>query len=99
MAVKVAINGFGRIGRALFRQMIVDKDIEIVALNGVRDINTAANLIKYDSTLGRFEHYRAVEAKENTISVYGKEIKVFNNRTPETLPWKEEITNLLDTIK
>lgn len=89
MAVKVAINGFGRIGRALFRQMIVDKDIDIVALNGVRDINQAANLIKYDSTLGRFEHYRAVEAKEDSIAVYGKEIKVFNARGAEELPWAE----------
>lgn len=89
MAIKVAINGFGRIGRAVFRHMIGDKDMDIVAINGVRDIKTAANLIKYDSTLGRFEHYRAVKAEEDAIYVYGKEIKVFNARTPEELPWTE----------
>lgn len=89
MAVKVAINGFGRIGRIAFRQMFGDAEFDIVAINGIKDVDMAAHLIKYDSVLGRFEHYKEVETTENAILVCGKEIKVFNARTAEELPWKE----------
>ncbi len=89
MAVKVAINGFGRIGRIAFRQMINDPDFEIVALNGIKDVEMGAHLIKYDTILGRFEFYKEVETTENSIIVCGKEIKVFNAREASELPWKE----------
>ena len=86
MAVKVAINGFGRIGRIAFRQMINDPDFEIVALNGIKDVEMGAHLIKYDTILGRFEFYKEVETTENSIIVCGKEIKVFNAREASELP-------------
>ncbi len=89
MAVKVGINGFGRIGRLVFRAAIDEgaKDIEIVAVNDLTDARTLAHLLKYDSTFGAFKG--TVEAKEGAIVVNGKEIKVFSQKDPAMIPWKD----------
>lgn len=84
--VKVAINGFGRIGRLAFRLMYGSEEFEIVALNDLTDAKTLAHLLKYDSAQGRYKS-DAIEAKEGAISVDGKEIKIFAERNPEDLPW------------
>jgi len=85
MAIRVGINGFGRIGRNLFRAGADDPDIEFVAVNDITDPETLAHLLKYDSVHGRFEG--TVEAKEGAIVVNGKTIKVLAERDPEKLPW------------
>ncbi|GAB6087451.1 type I glyceraldehyde-3-phosphate dehydrogenase [Alkaliphilus crotonatoxidans] len=88
MSVKVAINGFGRIGRNAFKVAVEkERDWEIVAINDLTDPKTLAHLLRYDSLYGRFAG--EVEAKENAIIVNGKEIKIFAERDPENLPWKE----------
>jgi len=89
MAVKVGINGFGRIGRLVFRAAIEEnaKDIDIVAVNDLTDAKTLAHLLKYDSTFGRFKG--TVAAKENALVVNGKEIKVFSQKDPAMIPWKD----------
>ncbi|MBN2898070.1 MAG: type I glyceraldehyde-3-phosphate dehydrogenase [Clostridia bacterium] len=86
--VKVAINGFGRIGRLAFRLMYGSEEFEIVALNDLTNAKTLANLLKYDSAQGRFMA-DAIEAKDGAIVVGGKEIKIFAERDPENLPWGE----------
>jgi len=86
MAVKVAINGFGRIGRLVFRAGYQNKDIEIVAINDIADAKTLAHLLKYDSIHGTMK--AEVKAGTNSIIIDGKEIKTFSAREPETLPWK-----------
>ncbi len=85
--VKVAINGFGRIGRNLFRAAYERDDIalDIVAVNDIADIETLAHLLKYDSILGRFPG--EVEARDGAIVVDGKEIKVCSETDPANLPW------------
>jgi len=86
MAVKVGINGFGRIGRNLFRAATeAGADIEFVAVNDLTDSDTLAHLLKYDSILGRFPE--EVEASGDSISVGGKELKVLSERDPADLPW------------
>src|SRR5260221_5233778 len=86
MSVKVGINGFGRIGRNLFRAAhAAGADVEFVALNDITDTGTLAHLLKYDSILGRFPG--EVEAGEGSISVDGKELKVLSERDPAALPW------------
>jgi len=86
MAVRVGINGFGRIGRNFLRAARkAGADIEIVAVNDLVPTETNAHLLKYDSTHGRLD--AAVEATEGGISVDGKEIKVFAERDPKALPW------------
>jgi glyceraldehyde 3-phosphate dehydrogenase (phosphorylating) len=86
MAVKVGINGFGRIGRNLFRAArAADADLEIVAVNDITDPATLAHLLKYDSILGRFPD--EVEAGEGSISVGGRQLKVLAERDPAALPW------------
>jgi len=86
MAVKVGINGFGRIGRNLFRAATeAGADIEFVAVNDLTDSDTLAHLLKYDSILGRFPD--EVEASGDSISVGGKELKVLSERDPADLPW------------
>jgi glyceraldehyde 3-phosphate dehydrogenase len=86
MAVKVGINGFGRIGRNVFRAAYEKgADIEIVGLNDLVDPKTVAHLLKYDSTYGRFNG--TVEAAEGAIIVNGKTIKLFSERNPADLPW------------
>jgi len=87
MAVRVGINGFGRIGRNFFRTCRGYGDIEIVAINDLTDAPTLAHLLKYDSVHGIFG--AEVKAKENNLVVDGKEIKVFAERAPEKLPWKD----------
>ncbi len=86
MAVKVGINGFGRIGRNLFRAATeAGADIDFVAVNDLTDSDTLAHLLKYDSILGRFPE--EVEASGEALSVGGKEMKVLSERDPADLPW------------
>jgi len=80
MAIKVGINGFGRIGRNLYRAAMGDKDIEIVAVNDITDPQTLAHLLKYDSVLGNLK--ADVSAGEDNIKVDGKTIRVFKERDP-----------------
>ena len=87
MAVKVAINGFGRIGRLALRLMIENNDFEVVAINDLTDAKTLAHLFKYDSAQGRFNG--EIEVKEGAFVVNGKEIKVTAERNPADLPWGE----------
>jgi glyceraldehyde 3-phosphate dehydrogenase len=88
MAVKVGINGFGRIGRNIFRAAhAADADLEFVAVNDITDPATLAHLLKYDSILGRFPD--EVEAEADSIKVAGNEIKVLAERDPAALPWGE----------
>lgn len=88
MAVKVAINGFGRIGRLAFRQMFDLPEFEIVAINDLTDAKALAYLLKYDSAQGRWRQ-DAVSAEEGHIVVDGKKVKVFAEKNPADLPWKE----------
>lgn len=83
---KVAINGFGRIGRLVFREMVKRGDFDVVAINDLTDAATLAHLLKYDSVHGRFKG--SVEAKDGAIVVNGKEVKVFAEKSPANLPWK-----------
>ena len=88
MAVKVGINGFGRIGRNLFRAAYEsDTDLDIVAVNDLTDDDTLAHLLKYDSILGRFPG--KVEVGDGTISVDGKSIVALEERDPANLPWAD----------
>ncbi|RST76346.1 glyceraldehyde-3-phosphate dehydrogenase [Siminovitchia acidinfaciens] len=87
MKANVAINGFGRIGRMVFRKAIMEDRFNIVAVNASYPSETLAHLIKYDTTHGTFEG--DVQAKENSLVVNGKEIKLLNNRNPQKLPWGE----------
>lgn len=82
---KVGINGFGRIGRNVFRAAVENKEFQIVAVNDLTDAHTLAHLLKYDSVHGTFKG--TVEAKEGAIVVNGKEIKVLAERDPALLPW------------
>jgi glyceraldehyde 3-phosphate dehydrogenase len=86
MAVKVGINGFGRIGRNVFRAAhAAEADIDFVAVNDLVDTATMGNLLKYDSILGRFPE--TVEVGESSLTIGGKELKVLAERDPAALPW------------
>ena len=87
MGIRVAINGFGRIGRLVFRAMCDRPEFDIVAINDLTDAKSNAHLLKYDSTFGRFDG--TVEAKEGALVVKGKDVKVVAERDPAKLPWKE----------
>lgn len=88
MTVRVAINGFGRIGRTFFRAARKEGvGFEIVAINDLTNVDTLAHLLKYDSIMGRLD--AEVEVKENALVVDGKEIKILAERNPADLPWKE----------
>ncbi|MBT4092534.1 MAG: type I glyceraldehyde-3-phosphate dehydrogenase [Nitrospinaceae bacterium] len=87
MAIQVGINGFGRIGRNLFRAAQNDTEINFVAVNDLTDPKTLAHLLKYDSNHGRFDG--TVEAGDGEIIVNGKGIKVLSERDPANLPWGE----------
>jgi glyceraldehyde 3-phosphate dehydrogenase len=87
MSVKIAINGFGRIGRLVFRAGYQNKDVDFVAVNDLADAKTLAHLLKYDSTHGILD--ADVSVANNAIIVDGKELKTFSVREPETLPWKD----------
>ena len=89
MAVKVAINGFGRIGRLAFRQMFGAEGYEVVAINDLTNPKMLAHLLKYDSAQGRYALADKVEAKEDSIVVDGKEIKIYAERNAADLPWGE----------
>lgn len=88
MAVKVAINGFGRIGRLAFRKMFGDSDFEIVAINDLTGAGTLAHLLKYDTVQGRYKE-NSISSTETSIIVDGKEIKVYAEKEPTNLPWRE----------
>ncbi|MGV8146538.1 MAG: type I glyceraldehyde-3-phosphate dehydrogenase [Alkaliphilus sp.] len=86
MSIKVAINGFGRIGRNAFKIAVEEqRDWEIVAINDLTDPKTLAHLLKYDSLYGKFNG--TVEVKEDALIVNGKEIKIYAERDPDNLPW------------
>ena len=87
MAVKVAINGFGRIGRLALRVMANDPKFDVVAVNDLTDAKTLAHLFKYDTAQGRFNG--TIEVKEDAFIVNGKEVKSFAKANPEELPWGE----------
>jgi glyceraldehyde 3-phosphate dehydrogenase len=86
MAVKVGINGFGRIGRNIFRTALGDPDIDFVAVNDLTNTKTLAHLLKYDSVLGNLDHQ--ITATEDSISVDGEEFKVFSQRDPAAIDWQ-----------
>lgn len=86
MGVKVAINGFGRIGRLAFRQMFDMPEFEIVAINDLTDAKNLAYLLKYDSAQGSYKADN-ISSTDNGIVVDGKEIKIYSERNPEDLPW------------
>lgn len=89
MSVKVAINGFGRIGRLAFRQMFGAEGYEVVAINDLTSPRMLAHLLKYDSAQGTYALADKVEAKEDSIVVDGKEIKIYAEADPAKLPWGE----------
>jgi glyceraldehyde 3-phosphate dehydrogenase len=86
MAVKVAINGFGRIGRLAFRLMFDSPEFEIVALNDLTDAETLAYLLKYDTAQGNYK-INSIEATEDGIKVDGKELKIYAEKDASNLPW------------
>lgn len=88
MAVKIAINGFGRIGRLAFRQMFDDSDFEIVAINDLTDSKTLAHLLKYDTAQGGYKQ-DTISYNDSGIIVDGKEITIYAEKEPGSLPWKE----------
>ncbi|BFT95212.1 MAG: type I glyceraldehyde-3-phosphate dehydrogenase [Minisyncoccus archaeiphilus] len=88
MAKKIAINGFGRIGRCVLKAIIEDEiDLEIVAINDLTDAKTLSHLLKYDTVYGSFSH--DVVVKGNSVFIDDKEIKLFAEKDPELLPWKD----------
>lgn len=87
MSTKVAINGFGRIGRNLFRAAFGNPNLQIVAVNDLTDAKTLAHLLKYDSVHGIFDH--EIEAKEDILLVDGKSVRITKEKDPAALPWKE----------
>ena len=87
MKKKIAINGFGRIGRLTFRALLKNNDIEVVAINDLTDAKTLAHLLKYDSVHGRFDGN--VEAGENSIIVNGQKYTIYAEKDPANLPWKD----------
>jgi glyceraldehyde 3-phosphate dehydrogenase len=94
MAIRVAINGFGRIGRNVLRALSTkEANIEIVTINDLTSAETLAHLLKYDSVHGKFQG--SVEAKDGAIYVNGKKIIVTSERDPSKLPWKE---NNIDVV-
>jgi len=87
MAIKIGINGFGRIGRNIFRAAMNDSALDFVAVNDITDAPTLAHLLKYDSSLGVIN--AEVKAQGSSIMVNGKEIKVIAERDPANIPWKD----------
>jgi len=87
MAVRVGINGFGRIGRNIFRAALDDSEIDVVAVNDITDAECLAHLLKYDSALGTLE--ADVSCKKDGLMVGDKAIKVVSERDPADLPWRD----------
>jgi glyceraldehyde 3-phosphate dehydrogenase len=86
MAIKVGINGFGRIGRNVLRTALGDSDINFVAVNDLTDTKTLAHLLKYDSVLGNLDHN--ISCTENSITVEGDQFRVFSERDPAAIDWE-----------
>jgi len=104
--IKIAINGFGRIGRPSLKIAFEKEDIEIVAINDLTDIKTAAHLLKYDSSYGRYRREVLVDEINGELIVEGTRIKYLSEPDPEKLPWKTlevdvvlECTGAFDTLK
>jgi glyceraldehyde 3-phosphate dehydrogenase len=87
MAIKVGINGFGRIGRNVWRACLDSSDIEFVAVNDITDAKTLAHLLKYDSVHGRLG--RSVTAEKDALVIDGKRVRVLSERDPAKLPWRD----------
>ena len=87
MSLKIAINGFGRIGRNFFRASLENDEIDIVAINDLTSAATLAHLLKYDSVFGKF--HLPVETKEGYLKAGNEAARVFSERDPRNLPWKE----------
>ena len=87
MAIKVGINGFGRIGRAVVRTWLGDADIDLVAVNDLTDTRTLAHLLKYDSIMGNLDH--SITAGDGSINVEGESFRVFSEKDPSLIPWDE----------
>ncbi|RKD75734.1 glyceraldehyde-3-phosphate dehydrogenase (NAD+) [Sinobaca qinghaiensis] len=87
MKAKVAINGFGRIGRMVFRKAILDDELEVVAVNASYPAETLAHLIKYDTIHGKFE--KDVRAEDGKLIIDGQTVTLLQDRDPENLPWKQ----------
>lgn len=87
MTLRVAINGFGRIGRLVLRNMLMRNDIQVVAINDLVPSDNLAYLFKFDSTHGKYQH--DVSSTDDSLIVAGKSIKIFNAKDPETLPYKD----------
>ena len=97
MAVKVAINGFGRIGRLAFRQMFDAEGYEVVAINDLTSPKMLAHLLKYDSSQGKYKYADAVSAGEDSITVKGKEIKIYACKNAAEIPWaKHDVDVVLE---
>lgn len=89
MATKIAINGFGRIGRLAFRQIFDSPELEVTAVNDITESDMLAYLLKYDTTQGTYRYADCIEAGSNYIMVNGKKINVYNETEAEKLPWKQ----------
>jgi len=87
MAIKVGINGFGRIGRSVVRTWLGDKDIDLVAVNDLTDTKSLAHLLKYDSVMGNLDN--KITAGDGTITVSGDSFKVFSEKDPAQIPWED----------
>ena len=87
MAIKVGINGFGRIGRAVVRTWLGDTDIDLVAVNDLTDTKTLAHLLKYDSVMGNLHH--RITSGDGLIDIEGDSFRVFSEKDPEKIPWDE----------
>jgi len=87
MAIKIGINGFGRIGRNVFKILEKESDFEVVAINDLTDAKTLAHLLKYDSVSGRYQG--TVTNTDDSIIVDGREVKILAIKNPAELPWKE----------
>src|SRR5262245_56937964 len=87
MAIKVGINGFGRIGRNLLRCSLGDRKVAVLAVNDLYEPSVLAHLLKYDSVLGRFDG--TVEVKDDALVVNGRPLKVFKERDPKNIPWEQ----------
>ncbi len=85
---KIAINGFGRIGRLAFRQIFADESMEVVAINDLTDPEMLAHLLKYDSVQGRYKGH-TVTWDVDSITVDGKDIPIYAEQDAKNLPWKE----------
>src|SRR5688572_3254290 len=87
MAIRVGINGFGRIGRNVFRILHERKGFEVAAINDITDSKTLAHLLKYDTVMGRFEG--EVSAEGDSLKVDGKTIRIFAKKDPAEIPWRD----------